>query len=633
VRVLLTMLDALIGAFDGFFVYKTNKAMVVDIWQIGLFYRALQAAIFAYILFSLVNDNQWAYAEQPVGDFNMYVSGGSSASIIGAATDFDKTFKYCGNSSYSYDYSAEYQYGSPPKCRELSTGEATVKDTKNFFFVTMFDERHTLGWSCDGADAASQYQKCLDLAANNSPELGSGDLPANIVSKTRGNQCTCNVRESYYPVAVEHMVMAMEISYGTSNLFGSINGSTNNPNPTLGPNGRSLEVRFYNNTGHNLLKNRYEAPQTSWVAFSLKDMLGAVDLDLDQENSDLTPDYRTTGTAADPYRYPKFRTAGVNLQMQINFVNSDPIPEQERRGGAPTRLRALFSPHDVRAEVEMKPNVKQWAGLGPIMHYEQFPSGPGGNTFHKVERYRQGVVISFVTVGHVMRFDIKQLVLQLVIGLSLLAAAKTVTETIGYRVCVNKVTSSMIKAKAKERITATSEFAELGMKAAIAATQYARFDPDGNRRIELVDIAVVFAKIEGVTPLQAYTVAEMVMQGGDQDFQLGKPKLLQIADAVKAKFGKEVTKKTGDASAEGLDFYELVTCVEGDAVNFKKYINELPVPPDVDQAKLATIEEAFANEGYVKPPPAADEPSSKKSLLSTRAQVSADDKTVQKVTV
>ena len=71
----------------------------------------------------------------------------------------------------------------------------------------MFDERHTIGWSCNGPEAASQYQKCLDLASYNSPELGSGDLESNIVSKTRGNQCTCNVRESYYPVGVEHMKM------------------------------------------------------------------------------------------------------------------------------------------------------------------------------------------------------------------------------------------------------------------------------------------------------------------------------------------------------------------------------------------------------------------------------------------
>ena len=121
-------------------------------------------------------------------------------------------------------------------------------------------------------------------------------------------------------------------------------------------------------------------------------------------------------------------------------VNSDPAPEQERRGGAPTSLRAMFIPHDVRAEIVLQPNTKQWAGLGPIMSYEQFPTGEGGRTFHKVERYRQGVVISFVTVGHVMRFDLKQLVLQLVIGLSLLAAAKGVTQSVGYHLCVNKVT-------------------------------------------------------------------------------------------------------------------------------------------------------------------------------------------------
>ena len=334
------------------------------------------------------------------------------------------------------------------------------------------------------------------------------------------------------------------------------------------------------------------------------------------ENKDLTPDYRTMGTADNPYRYPKFRTAGLNLQMQINFVNSDPAQEQERRGGSPTSLRAMFAPHDVRAEIELKPNVKQWAGLGPIMSYEQFPSGEGGRTFHKVERYRQGVVVSFVTVGHVMQFDIKQLVLQLVIGLSLLAAAKGVTESIGYMVCVDKVTKTMIKAKAKERITATSEFAELGMKAAIAATQYATFDPDGNRKIDLVDIARVFAKVEGITPLQAYTVADMVMLGADKDFMLSKSKISLIADAARKRMGKAVAAKRGGKDNEGLDFYELVTCIEGDAVSFERYITQLPVPEDVDQAKLSVIEDAFRQAGYVPKPAAAAGEAKKPSAIS-----------------
>jgi hypothetical protein len=65
------MFDGLVGFFDGFFVYKTNKALIVDIWQIGLFYRSLQFLIFIYICFTLISDNQWAYAEQPVGEYNM----------------------------------------------------------------------------------------------------------------------------------------------------------------------------------------------------------------------------------------------------------------------------------------------------------------------------------------------------------------------------------------------------------------------------------------------------------------------------------------------------------------------------------------------------------------------------------
>ena len=42
------------------------------------------------------------------------------------------------------------------KCRELSTGEATVKGLESFFFVTMFDERHTFGWTCGDSNEVTQ---------------------------------------------------------------------------------------------------------------------------------------------------------------------------------------------------------------------------------------------------------------------------------------------------------------------------------------------------------------------------------------------------------------------------------------------------------------------------------------------
>ena len=48
------------GFLDVFLRYETGKTMRVDIWQIGLFYRGLQGLIFAYVLYGLIADNQWA---------------------------------------------------------------------------------------------------------------------------------------------------------------------------------------------------------------------------------------------------------------------------------------------------------------------------------------------------------------------------------------------------------------------------------------------------------------------------------------------------------------------------------------------------------------------------------------------
>ena len=63
----------------------------------------------------------------------------------------------------------------------------------------------------------------------------------------------------------------------------------------------------------------------------------------------------------------------------------------------------------------------------------RYPNGKDQQFYHKVERYRQGVVFEFVTVGLVARFDIAQFVLRLAVALSLLAMAQTITEVVGYR--------------------------------------------------------------------------------------------------------------------------------------------------------------------------------------------------------
>lgn len=85
------------------------------------------------------------------------------------------------------------------------------------------------------------------------------------------------------------------------------------------------------------------------------------------------------------------------------------------------------------------------------------------------------MVFDLATVGTVLRFDLPQFVLRLAVGISLLTLATYVTETIGYRLLLDRKTQKMLYNKGSEVITETSEFAELGMKAAIAAAQFSIF--------------------------------------------------------------------------------------------------------------------------------------------------------------
>lgn len=57
---------------------------------------------------------------------------------------------------------------------------------------------------------------------------------------------------------------------------------------------------------------------------------------------------------------------------------------------------------DVYAEVEVVPIKGVWAGWGAITFYPEYPNG---GSYHKVHRYRQGVLMEFSARGLVYRFD------------------------------------------------------------------------------------------------------------------------------------------------------------------------------------------------------------------------------------
>merc|ERR1712185_697323 len=81
--------------------------------------------------------------------------------------------------------------------------------------------------------------------------------------------------------------------------------------------------------------------------------------------------------------------------------------------------------------------------------------------------------------------------------------------------CLPGGQSTILRNKRQEIVSKRSEFAEIGMKAALAAATYRSFDPDNNGSIEAVDIVKVFAHVEGVSAEQAHAIAHMILDDAD----------------------------------------------------------------------------------------------------------------------
>ena len=55
----------------------------------------------------------------------------------------------------------------------------------------------------------------------------------------------------------------------------------------------------------------------------------------------------------------------------------------------------------------------------------------------------------------------------------------------------------------------------------MAAHQFHLFDPGTDGRIELVHIAKAFAQVDGVTHMQAYRLAELILDTANTDYRAG----------------------------------------------------------------------------------------------------------------
>ena len=216
-------------------------------------YRFFQVCIFCYVLvYMWLFEAAWSYAEVPLGSFNAWGSDNDASTAMR-----EQTFEYCNNASYSFVYwEPGWNYGTPPKCRKLTTNEVTQKGIGSVFFTTVYIEKQTHGWKCTSATDAAERTACTNRAG--------------AVTAHADGQCECVTEEAYFPVAVEQMAMNLNFGYTTSAKFGGSGGSTNVPagttDPTTGD--QPIEVAVLDQSGTNIIPT-YASGET--VSLSVSD--------------------------------------------------------------------------------------------------------------------------------------------------------------------------------------------------------------------------------------------------------------------------------------------------------------------------------------------------------------------------
>ena len=179
------------------------------------------------------------------------------------------------------------------------------------------------------------------------------------------------------------------------------------------------------------------------------------------------------------------RTTGVTIRVDIVYSNVDPL----------TR-RAVAGKRTVHANVRLTRELSTWTGLSKESVWVVAPGRPRSvpSDFHLVERARQGILFNFNCTGQVFVLDMMAIVSVLITALVTMNLARMVADAYAFYLLPGGK-STVLRNKRQELVSKRSEFAEIGMKAALAASVYRSFDPDNNGSIEPVDIVRAFASV------------------------------------------------------------------------------------------------------------------------------------------
>jgi hypothetical protein len=341
--------------------YKTEKFIRVDVPRVGIFHRTWQLIALFGVFAQLYMNDGWAMSEVPGGMCNAWDEAGSMLTSTSNVTAKRLASPYCSNPEHSYT-TETYTYGSP-KCEALLPAELTQKTTASVFYTTAFIETITTGWPCDDADAPTKRAQCTARGGVHS-------------QKIEPRQCLCAEQRPVYPLAVEEMALVFEHSFDTT-LVG-LSGSSAE---ATGGDDLYSNVFFANGTARHFASGRVlRLPVADWLA--------AANVSLDEINGAVRAD--SSGA------YPRMRTSGVNIKVQIEYSNIDKATG-----------RAILGQTQVHADVTLQAENGTWTGAGVQTIWVQFPTGDRdlAQNFTVVERWRQGVLFQFHTTGMIFKFD------------------------------------------------------------------------------------------------------------------------------------------------------------------------------------------------------------------------------------
>ena len=469
---------------DNLFHYRTQKLVKIRVWQLGILYHVATTIFGAYVLYTIFEAAQWAKDETITNQVNAWVSDGKAGTVA--------THKaaYCSNPLYDYDYGGGWVYPMPV-CVAHTANEISVKEPSRLFITTMYQQATLIGWDCA------------------SPGSGVDTTCAGGTLGDDGNgQCTCSRQETIFPLGTEEMTISFRHTYKTRQL--DINGDSSIA--VVDADGtRPLDTAF---VGVGDSASTVVSPAGATITYPLKEFLAMANITMDVMNTLEPTDARASTNPSFANRKPYFRTTGVQVDVSLSYSNRHP------ETGKPD-----ISISKVRADATLEAQ-KGWAGLGALPTI--YAVYPDGKRFHTINRYRQGVILNFSGYGSFYRFDFVQVMMALITGAVLIAGATTVTDVIAinlYRIRRGgkfglypelTATSSVLRAKREENVSPESVMAAQGMYGALAVGSFKLLDADGDGQVDAADIVKAFARVEGISFIEAQEIAKLIMAKGDR---------------------------------------------------------------------------------------------------------------------